>query len=200
MPLNADAVLALRLPQQTTRVTDRDLLLFALSAGVVPDPLDPQGLRYGYEEGLQVFPTIFTVLGHPGPWWLDPALRITRHMLVQGAQRLEVLGRLEPGHAVLADNRVLEVVDKGAASGAMVVMERTLRDGDTGALLARMEAVTFCRADGGCGGQTRLSRESPTRPQRAPAPSRCCNRWAYRPRKNVSTSIPTNCRAACASA
>lgn len=146
--------------------TDKDAMLFALSIGLGRDPMDASELPYVYEEGLKVFPTLPIVLGHPGPWMAQPELGITRQMLVHGTQRLEILGELVPGAPFVASNRVLQLVDKGTQNGGIIVTERTLADERTGAMLARIESGTFCRADGGFGGQRELAREFRAVPDR----------------------------------
>jgi acyl dehydratase len=167
MPLNSEAILSHVFAEQEQVLTDKDCMLFALSVGVGRDPMDEVELRYVYEEGLQVFPTQAIVLGHPGPWMADPRMGINRQMLVHGTQRLEFGAPLRPGAPFIARNRILELVDKGD-SGAIIVSERTLTDKASGALLARIESGTFCRADGGFGGQRQLSREFRAVPERAP--------------------------------
>lgn len=168
MPLNSSAILSLDFPSVEHAVSDRDCMLFALSVGVGRDPMDESELPYVFEENLQVFPTMPIVLGHPGPWMAEPTLGINRQMLVHGTQRLELHAALVPGKPFVASNRVLEVVDKGVDSGAIIVLERSLADAATGVPIARIESGTFCRADGGCGGQRQLSREFRAVPQREP--------------------------------
>lgn len=167
MPLNAQAILAHRFDSYEQVLSDRDAMLFALSIGVGRDPLDAAELPYVYEEDLRIFPVIPIVLGHPGPWMADPKFGINRQMLVHGTQRLEVLGELRAGVPYLASNRILELVDKGPDSGGIIVLERMLHDKATGAPLARIESSTFCRADGGFGGQSQLSRDFDAVPERA---------------------------------
>ena len=167
MPLNAQAILSHRFDRQEQLITDRDAMLFALSVGLGRDPMDAGDLPYVYEEDLRVFPTMPIVLGHPGPWMADPKFAIDRQMLVHGTQRLEVLGELRPGAAFTASNRIVELVDKGPDSGGIIVLERTLHDQASGAPIARIESGTFCRADGGFGGQPQLSRDFRAVPDRA---------------------------------
>ncbi len=168
MPLNSHAILARAFPSVEQCFSDKDCLLFALSIGMGRDPLNEDELRYVFEEGLEVFPTFPIVLGHPGPWMAETALGINRQMLVHGTQRLELHAELTPDKPFVASNRVLEVVDKGVESGAIIVLERTLTDAASGQLIARIESGTFCRADGGCGGQRQLSRDYRPVPDREP--------------------------------
>jgi acyl dehydratase len=166
MPLNADAIAALSFAPREERISDKDAMLFALSVGVGADPMNEDELRYVYEQDLEIFPTMPVVLGHPGPWMADPALGINRQMLVHGTQRLMLHGQLRAQQPFTVHNRVVELVDKGAQGGALIVMERSLHDAASGALLARIESGTFCRADGGFGGRRQPSYEFRAVPER----------------------------------
>ncbi len=151
MPLNAAAVLAHRFTPVDATITPRDALLYALSLGLGRDPLDPVELPYVYEQDLQVFPTLPVVLGHPLAW-TTPGMQVNRQMLVHGSQRLVLHRPLPVDVPLVAQNRVAEVLDKGADAGAVIVLERTLHVRDGGEHLATLEAALFCRADGGFGG------------------------------------------------
>lgn len=168
MTLKAEAVLHHRFKEIEVSPTDKDCMLFALSIGLGRDPLERNDLRYVFEKDLRVFPTLAVVLGHPGPWNADPKFGVTRQMLVHGTERLEIERPLQCGATLVACNRVLEVVDKGADKGAIMVVERTLSDKRSGARVARIESGLFCRADGGFGGKRELSREFAAVPGRSP--------------------------------
>lgn len=167
MPLNPQAVLAHHFPVGEVALTARDCMLYALSLGLGRDPLDAQELPYVYEEGLQVFPTMPLVLLHPGPWTSDPAMQIDRRKLVHGFQCLQLLAPLSPSSRLRGHTRVIELVDKGE-SGAVIVWERELTDTASGRVVARTQSGTFCRADGGFGGQRKLSHDFRACPERAP--------------------------------
>src|SRR5579885_929191 len=132
MPLNVEAIRAHRFETFEQSVSDKDAMLFALSVGVAADPMDSDELRYVFEQNLQTFPTLPIVLGYPGPWMLDPRFGINRQMIVHGTQRLEVHAPLRIGVPFVASNRVLALVDKGPDGGAIIVVERSLRDKLTG--------------------------------------------------------------------
>lgn len=166
MPLNADAILSYSFTDHEQVLTDTDCMLFALSVGLGRDPMEAADLPFVFEDGLRTFPTLPIILGHPGPWMADPVLGITRQMIVHGTQRLEVVKPLVPGTTIVGSNRILELVDKGADSGAIIVMERTLSEGASGEMLARIESGIFCRADGGFGGKRQLTHEFRAVPER----------------------------------
>lgn len=142
-------------PDVRQRYTEKDSILYALGLGFGMDPLDESELRFVYEDRLQAMPTMAVVLGYPGFWMKDPATGIDWKKLLHGEQRLSLHQPLSPTGEVVGRTRIKSITDKGAGKGAIVVAERTLSDALSGALLATLEIVTFCRGDGGysSGGQ-----------------------------------------------
>lgn len=169
MPLDPRSVLDHEfLPFEQT-VEDFGAILYALSLGLGSDPLDREELRYVYEDGLRTFPTMAVVLGHPGDWMNDPSLGITRSMIVHGSQRLSCLRPVPIGEALVCENEVYGLADKGEAKGAIMTLRRRLRLKSTDELVAEGESAIFCRADGGFGpGFERPVRPFEPVPPRAP--------------------------------
>lgn len=147
--------------------TENDSILYALGIGFGQEPTHPDHLKYVYEQNLQAFPTMAVVLGYPGFWMKDPKAGINWVKLVHGEQRMTIHRPLPPAGRVIGRSRISHVIDKGAEKGALVITERTLRDG-AGNLLITIAQTTFCRGDGGLS----QSDESPTAleatPDRAP--------------------------------
>jgi acyl dehydratase len=134
-------------------------MLYSLGLGIGREPLDRDALRYVYEKDLLMFPTMPAVLGYPGEWMVDPVTRITRSMILHGAESLRLQRPIPIGGAIRATNKVTAIYDKGEDRGAVIVMTRTIVDVRTGDLLAATETQVFCRADGGCGGPSRPEEE-----------------------------------------
>ena len=112
---------------------------------------DERQLRYVYERDLLAFPTMSVVLGYPGFWVRDPRTGIDWIKVVHGEQRLAMHAPLPASGVIIGRSRNTHVVDKGADKGALVITERTLHD-EAGACLATLTQTTFCRGDGGFGG------------------------------------------------
>ena len=129
--------------------SERDVMLYALTAGLGQDPTDPAALRFVYEKNLRVLPSFPCIAGAPGAWWRDPRTGADAVRLLQGEQHLELFQEIPPAGALLARNRVLSLSDKGAGKGAIGVVERDIFDPTTGALVARSTNVSFLRGDGG---------------------------------------------------
>lgn len=130
----------------------RDTMLYALGLGFGLNPLDPAELKYVYEKDLRAFPTMPVVLGHPGPWMADPASGIDYSKVLHGEQTLEVHYPLPLEAEIVGRNKVLEVIDKGADKGALIITERKLFDRAGDYCYCTQTATIFARADGGFGG------------------------------------------------
>jgi acyl dehydratase len=167
MPLNPDAILSKKFPLVEQTLSDVDCMLYALSLGVGSDPMYEAELPYVFEENLRTFPTMPVVIGHPGTWFKDAEMGITHNMIVHGTQRLEILRPIPSTASLVVHNRNIEIADKGADKGAIVVTERRILERTTGELLARTEQAMFCRADGGFGGKSTLTHEFASLPTRS---------------------------------
>jgi acyl dehydratase len=150
--LDPDKLRAYPFPDREHAYTARDTMLYALGVGVGFDPLDARQLPFVYEANLQAMPTMAVILGYPGFWMQNPDTGIDWVKLVHGEERLTLHLPIPPSGTVIGRMRVTAVIDKGPGKGALVVTERKVIDKPTGALLATVEHVTFCRGDGGCGG------------------------------------------------
>ncbi len=127
----------------------RDTMLYALGIGMGADPLDEGELRFVFEKQLQAVPTMATVLGSPGFWWKDPRTGADWVKLVHGEQEVRLFRPLPVAAAIAATNKVVSITDKGEGKGAIAVIERELRDEQTGEVLAKGRNVSFLRGDGG---------------------------------------------------
>jgi acyl dehydratase len=128
----------------------RDVMLYALGVGLGQDPLDRGQLKFTTEKNLQVLPTMAAVLTYPGFWMRDaPGVGIDVVRLVHGEQSIVMHHPLPAEGKLTGRSRVTRVVDKGPGKGALVHVEKVIRESATGQLLATCEAVVFCRGDGG---------------------------------------------------
>ncbi len=136
-------------PDVEQAYTKKDTMLYALGLGYGHDPMDESQLQFVYEKNLKALPTMAVVLGYPGFWMKDPDSGIDWVRLVHGEQALTVHKPLPVAGTVIGRTRVKALVDKGEGKGALVFQERTLHDKASGELLATLDHLTFCRADGG---------------------------------------------------
>lgn len=131
----------------------RDTILYALGLGMGSDPLDERQLRYVYEKELVALPTMAAVLASPGSWMRDgKELGIDFLRLLHGEQGLAIHSPLPAVGTVIGESRVVRIVDKGEGKGAVLHVEKTLKDAASGELLTTAEQVLFLRGGGGFSG------------------------------------------------
>jgi len=155
MPLNADKLLELKIPDIEQSYGPRDCMLYALGLGLGQDPLNADELAFVYEKNLKVLPTYALVQAYSAYWLRQPDLGITWSHVVHGEQGLVLHESVAPQGHVIGVTRILDVMDKGEGKGALVYSERRISDKASGRLLATLTQTTFCRADGGFGGSKR---------------------------------------------
>lgn len=168
MPLDIEALSRWEFRPLTHVLTERDTILYALGLGFGSDPTDRDELRFVYEEGLVAVPSMAVILGYPGFWLRDPRSGVTWQKVLHGEQWLDILRPLPVRGAVVGQTRIDFIADKGADKGAVIYQSREIRDAASGELLARVAMSTFCRADGGFGGENRPGPPPARLPDRAP--------------------------------
>jgi len=150
--INAQALLTRPFPVLKQAYTEKDAILYALSLGYGSDPVDPAQIQYVYEKNLQVVPSFVAVLCAPGFWLADPSLGANTAMIVHAEHAIEFVRPLAPAGQLRGETSVVEVIDRGAGKGAMIVSERLIKDDASNELLARIVQHTLCRGDGGFSG------------------------------------------------
>ena len=149
--------------------TERDTILYALGCGLGIDPLDEDQLRFVFEEPeLLALPSMAAVLSPPGFWARHPDAGIDWVRILHGEQAMEIHRPLPAAATVAATAKVTDIVDKGPDKGALLFVERTVRDVESGDDLATLRSTTFARGDGGCGGTTETAPAPHPIPDRAP--------------------------------
>lgn len=172
MTIDAEYLLNRRFPEVRHAYAPRDAMLYALSIGIGADPLDERQLRYVYEQDLHVFPTMATILCHPGLWAREPDTGLDWERVLHAEQGVEFLKPLPTEGVVVARTRVTGLVDKGAGRGALIYTERTGVDEGTGETLFHVRHTAFARGDGGFGGPEGPARRPHPIPGREPDATR----------------------------
>jgi len=150
----------------TASYTDRETMLYALGIGMGRDPLNADELPFVYENGLKAIPTMTTVIG----WGRAATLGrsgINYMMVVHGEQRLTMHKPLPAIADVVFDERVTGVFDKGP-KGAIILLEREMREQKSNDKICTATATIFARGDGGFGGPSEGAPEPHVLPTRAP--------------------------------
>lgn len=168
MPIDYDKIKNWPFPDVVQTYTEKDSILYALGVGYGYDPTDEAQLRFVYEKNLLAVPTLPVVLGYPGFWMKDSAAGIDWVKIVHGEQALRLHRPIPAAGTVIGRTRVKAVIDKGRDKGALVIVERSVTDKASGALLATLEHSTFCRGDGGFGKSDAAPPPPPAVPEGAP--------------------------------
>lgn len=142
-----------RFPEVEQSYGTKDCVLYALGIGFGENPTHRAELPFVFEEPrLKVVPSMAAILASPGFWARDPEARVDWRQFLHAEQEV-ILHRPLPAEArVHAKTKLARIIDKGADKGALIYLERVIRDerGD----LATVRVVNFARGNGGFGGDT----------------------------------------------
>lgn len=168
MAIDYEKLVTLAIPDVRQTYTAPDTMLYALGVGLGHDPTSREQLRFVYEKALAALPTMAVVLASPGSWMRDLDTGIDYVKVVHGEQGLVLHRPLPVEGTVVTRSHVVEVIDKGAGKGAVVVSARELIDVVTGERIASITQSNFCCGDGGFGGPARPTPAPHTMPERSP--------------------------------
>lgn len=168
MPFDHDTVLNWPIPERVETVRDHDTMLYALGVGVGARPTAASDLAFVLEKNLHMLPSMVSLLAHPGLWMADPGTGVAWQSLLHGEEGFRILRPLPATGTFRSRTRVVDIIDRGPARGALVYLRREIFDEADGAKLAEVSTTTFCRGDGGCGGPSRPTPAPHAVPDRAP--------------------------------
>src|SRR5579862_1879014 len=153
MPIDYDDMMQSGADGLLSSYDEKDVMLYALGVGFMRDPLDENELPFAYESGLKVVPTFASVISRgeapPERQRMPEKSSINFMMLVDGERRIIFHKPLPPRADLLADERTIDIYDKGAGKGALLVQERTVRDRASNEKLCTINWSYFLRGDGG---------------------------------------------------
>jgi acyl dehydratase len=166
MPIQPDRLVGYRLPEITQSYAPRDAILYALGVGLGHDPCAPEDLKFLLEDGLEVLPTFAVTLASPGMWIRAPEFGVDFVKVLHGEQAAWFHAPLPPEADVVGSARVLSLTDRGVGRGAVLVLEREIRDAQTDRAYCTLQQTLLLRGDGGFGGPAAPSAPSiiPERP------------------------------------
>lgn len=167
MPLQPDRLLDHRFGEISQSYSPRDAILYALGVGLGHDPCDREDLGYLLENNLRILPTFAATLGSPGMWTAAPEFGVDYAKLVHYEQAARFHDTLPPSAAVVARARVVSLADRGVGRGAILVVEREIREATGRAHYCTLQQTLLLRGDGGYGGPPPAHAPSPI-PDRAP--------------------------------
>lgn len=152
---------------------EKDVMLYALGVGMGRDPLDEGELPFVYENnGLKVVPTFASVINRgvapPERQHMPQKSSINFALVVDGERRITVHKPLPSKCDVVAEERYLDILDKGEGKGAVLIQERVMRESSSNEKLITIVSSIFARGDGGFGGHAHGGPEVHAIPERKP--------------------------------
>jgi acyl dehydratase len=164
MPINPEAVGSRGEPHLHSW-TEKDVMLYALGVGAGVDELQFTTENTA-DTPLRVLPTMAVVLGVGGAGAMRSIGSFNPAMLVHGEQAIRLHREIPTSGAVSTVGEVTGIFDKG--KGAVIVMESTSTDTDSGEPLFTSTSSVFVRGEGGWGGDRGPSGPRNVAPDRAP--------------------------------
>ena len=167
--MNHEALTSFAIPEVRQTFGPLDAVRYALSIGLGHDPLDPWQLQFVDDhKGPRIVPSFCSVLGHPGFWLANPRTTVDAGRIVHAEQGFSLNKPIPNAGTVVGETRIVDIVDKGAAKGALLYLEKMLRDVDTGAVIATETRTIMLRGDGGYDGPSGTPRPAPEKPDDQP--------------------------------
>ncbi len=165
MPIDIEAALASQLPARQFAWDEDRVILYHLGLGAGAPPTDPRELSYTYEGNLAVLPSFGTIAAYSSMGAISTArgVDINWALLLHGEQDLEIRQPIPRSGTVTSQPRIAHIYDKGRA--ALMVVEVTSTDQQTGELLFINRSSLFIRGEGGWGGDPgpKASNHAPSR-------------------------------------
>ena len=141
------------------------MILYHLGLGAGAPPTDPLELSYTYEGNLSVLPSFGTVAAYSAMAAASMArgVDINWALVLHGEQDLEIRQPIPRSGEVTSQPRIAHIYDKGRA--ALMVVEVTSTDQQTGEVLFINRSSLFVRGEGGWGGNPgpKASNQAPSR-------------------------------------
>lgn len=168
MSLDYDAALAIQQNGIPATYSREEAILYALGLGFGRDPVDEKELRFVYEEGLVAMPTIASQLAFAANA-VVARLGINLNMLVHGEQGMTFHRQMPPAADTLVSSRIIDIFDKGAGKGAIIISGTQVDAADGSGKIATLRASLFARGDGGFMKAGQTSRTQPPVPHQIPS-------------------------------
>lgn len=111
--------------------------------------IDSDELHFVHERRFQTTPGMSVIFGHTGLWKVGPASGIDLSKAVRGETQIRLHQHLARRVVVIGRSRVMGVVDTGSNRDTLVMVECHLINKESGATLATVEHVSFCRTEVG---------------------------------------------------
>ena len=130
MAIDYDTLIRMPIPSVAGHYTERDTVLYALSVGMGANPVDERELRFVFERGLRVLPTMATVLVWNDAWMYETGVDMTKQL--HGEHRIRIHRPLPAAASVVGETKITGLFDKGPGKGAIMLFDVAIRDAVSG--------------------------------------------------------------------
>lgn len=166
MPIDYDTLMAASRTDVPIDYDTKDVILYALGVGFGSNPQDPLELPYVFEQrGPHTIPTFASML-FPDEILMESGCDVGQAL--HRTQSLELFRPLPAIGNLLANQKVISVIDRGASQGAEIEIESELRRASDDTVICNLVNRIIARADGGFGGPPPIARERHKIPDREP--------------------------------
>lgn len=152
--MDVEKVLSTKFPSYDVKLTNTELILYALGIGFQQDPLNTDHFKFTYENDgdFQAFATMPSVIAHrqsenvltiPGFPAFNPM------MLLYGEENLEFYKPITADMKLRVEERVADLSDKGKMTS--LTQESLIKNAETGELLVKILCSLMIRGVGGYG-------------------------------------------------
>jgi acyl dehydratase len=149
-------------------LTPHDVILYGLALGFGSDPCDPEQLRFVFEKGLEVFPSMAITLCYPGRTEPSPLEgRLDPRQVLHVFQGFELMRPIPIGRRLVGQQKITGVHDKGPR-GVLWTYENRVRERDSDALVCVLKGASLSRVGGGTADPTASAPPARALPERAP--------------------------------
>lgn len=164
-----EKLMQFELPEIRQSISTRDAILYALSVCAGNDPTDTSAKDFLVDtRGPKVLPSFCVDLGHPGFWLANPETTVDATKLVHAEESFKVYQALPSQGEVFGQTRIVDIVDKGPAKGALLYLKKDIIEAISGNLLASVERTVMLKGDGGFDGPSGEPRYAADVPSIAP--------------------------------
>lgn len=152
--MNVEKVLSTKFPSYDVKLTNNEMILYALSIGFNQDPLNRDHFKFTYENDsdFQAFSTMAMVIAHRQSEMvmnIDGFPAFNPMMLLYGEENLEIFKPITADLNLRVEERIADLADKGKMTA--LTEESLIKNAETGETLVRVIRSLMIRGVGGYG-------------------------------------------------
>ena len=152
--MNVEKVLSTKFPSYDVKLTNNEMILYALSIGFNQDPLNTDHFKFTYENDsdFQAVSTMAMIIAHRQSEMvmsIDGFPEFNPMMLLYGEENLEIFKPITADLNLRVEERIADLADKGKMTA--LTEESLIKNAETGEVLVRVLRTLMIRGVGGYG-------------------------------------------------